>query len=133
MPRPRRLQIANGVYHITNRGLERRNIVHDDFDRQNWLRLLARVAQRCRWRVFAYALLDNHFHLFLRTPEPNLSRGMQDLESGYVSRFNRRHERVGPLFQSRFHDVVVENEGHGWELSRYIHLNSVRAKLAEHP
>jgi REP element-mobilizing transposase RayT len=127
------LEIADGVYHVTNRGLERREIVRTDRDRNTWLRLLHRVATRCDWRVFAFVLLDNHFHLFLRTPKPNLSAGMHDLESGYASLFNRNYERAGPLFQGRFHSVIVETESHSAELSRYVHLNTVRAGLEDQP
>jgi hypothetical protein len=65
-------------------------------------------------------------HLLLRTPQPNLSQGMHDFEGGFASNFNRRHGRVGPVFQGRFHAVVVERDAHAWELSRYIHLNPVR-------
>ncbi|HUG93402.1 MAG TPA: transposase, partial [Planctomycetaceae bacterium] len=107
MPRQPRLQIADGAYHVTNRGLERRDIVRDDSDRREWYRLFDRAAKRCGWRVFAWTLLNNHFHIFLRTPEPNLSEGMHDLQSGYVSLFNLRHQRNGPLFQGRFHGVLV--------------------------
>ena len=129
MPRQPRLNLENGVYHVTQRGLERRDIALTEDDRRQWLRLLDRHATRCGWRVFAYALLSNHFHLFLRTPQPNLSEGMQAFESGYVSLFNRHHERQGPLFQSRFHAVLVEFESHARELTRYVHLNPHRAGL----
>ena len=91
-----------------------------------------RVFQR-RARVFAWVLLDNLFHLFFRIQTPSLSAGMHDFESGYAAVFNRRHERHGPLFQGRFHDVVVENESHAWELTRYVHLNPCRAQLAPRP
>jgi REP element-mobilizing transposase RayT len=130
---PERFPIENGLFHVTNRGVDRRGIVLDDHDREEWLRLLDRNATRCGWRVFAFALLDNHFHLYLRTPHANLSTGMRDFESGYATLFNRRHEREGHLFQSRFHAVIVENDGHSWELTRYIHLNSLRAGLTEDP
>ena len=133
MPRQPRLNIANGVYHLTQRGVEKRDIVADDEDRREWLRLLGRNATRCGWRVFAYALMTNHFHIFLRTPQPNLSAGMHAFESGYVSLFNRRHERMGPLFQGRFRAVLVEQETHGRVLSRYVHLNPFRAGLTPHP
>lgn len=76
MHRSPRYEVADGIYHVMNRGVQRGNIVCDDEDRREWLRLLGRAAGRCRWRVFAWALLDNHFHLFLRTPLPNLSAGM---------------------------------------------------------
>ena len=133
MARKPRLNIPNGVYHVINRGLERRAIVHDDHDRQVWLRLFARVAVRRHWRVFAYALVENHFHLFLRTPNGDLSDGMHDFQSGYATQFNQRHDRVGPLFQGRFKAVLVECERYGWELSRYVHLNPVRAGLCRDP
>ncbi len=133
MSRPLRMEMENGLYHVTTRGWERRDIVDGDRDREDWLRLLDRVATRSNWRVFSWVLMSNHFHLFLRTPEPNLSAGMHDLNSGYASLFNRRHQRVGSLFQGRFNAVLVENETHAWELSRYVHLNPVRAKMVHLP
>ena len=102
MPRKPRLNIPNGVYHVTQRGLEKRDIVRDDTDRKEWLRLFNRQATQCLWRVFAYALLDNYFHIFLRTPQPNLSDGMQAFLSGYATLFNKRYGRNGPFFQGRF-------------------------------
>jgi REP element-mobilizing transposase RayT len=128
-----RYPIENGLFHVTNRGVDRRDIVLDDNDRHTWLRLLDRNAARCGWRVFAFALLDNHFHLYLRTPRANLSTGMRDFESAYVNQFNPRHVREGHLFQGRFHAVIVENDSHSWELTRYIHLNSLRAGLFKDP
>ena len=133
MARPLRIEMADGVYHVTSRGLERREIVRDDRDRARWLEMLGEVAARREWRVLAWALMDNHFHLFLRTPRPDLSAGMHDLNSGYATRFNRRHGRVGPLLQGRFKAIIVESRYHYWELSRYVHLNPVRAGLAANP
>ena len=133
MSRQPRLNMAEGVYHVTQRGLERCDIVLSDADRHNWWRLFDRHATRCGWRVFADALLDNHFHIFLRTPQPNLSEGMHAFESGYVTLFNRRHERTGPLFQGRFGAVLVEYETQARVLSRYVHLNPHRAGLDRQP
>ena len=133
MARPLRIEMANGLYHVTARGWERRSIVDGDRDREDWLRLLDRVATRLNWRVFSWVLMSNHFHLFLRTPEPNLSAGMHDLNSGYASLFNRRHRRVGSLFQGRFKAILVEDQTHAWELSRYVHLNPVRARMVVLP
>ncbi|NLF67956.1 MAG: hypothetical protein GX575_02760 [Candidatus Anammoximicrobium sp.] len=98
MARPLRIDIENGLYHVTSRGWEQRLVVRDDRDRQRWLELLDRVATRCGWRVFAWVLMNNHFHLYLRTPRPNLSAGMHDLNSllwrrGYPSRPSRRWSR----------------------------------------
>lgn len=133
MARPLRIDIADGVYHVTSRGLERRRIVRDDADRERWVRLLDRVAARRQWRVYAWVLLDNHFHLFLRTPSADLSPGMHDLNAGYASGFNRRWGRHGPLFQGRFRGILVQRDYHYWELSRYVHLNPVVAGLVADP
>ena len=133
MARPLRIAMADGVYHVTSRGLERRQIVRDDRDRHRWLAQLDEVARRRRWRVLAWALMDNHFHLFVRTPKPDLSAGLHDVNSAYATCFNRRHGRHGPLFQGRFKAILVEREHHYWELSRYIHLNPVRAGLVDDP
>jgi len=133
MARLLRYDVANSVHHVTNRGLERRDIVRDDQDRHEFVRLLDRTANRYGWRVFAWVLMDNHFHLFFRIPTPSLSAGMHDFESGYAAQFNRRNQRQGPLFQGRFHDVVVESESHSWELSRYVHLNPCRAGIVSRP
>ena len=133
MARPLRIEMENGLYHVTARGWEQRVIVDSDLDREDWLRLLDRVATRSNWHIFAWVLMSNRFHLFLRTPEPNLSARMHDLNSGYASLFNRRYRRVGSLFQGRFKAILVEDQSHAWELSRYIHLNPVRANMVDLP
>jgi REP element-mobilizing transposase RayT len=133
MARPLRIDVEDGLYHVTSRGWERRVVARDERDRQRWLELLDRVATRCGWRVFAWVLMGNHFHLYLRTPQANLSAGMHDLNSGYASYFNRRHRRCGALFQGRFKAVLVEDESHGLELTRYVHLNPVRAGIVRRP
>jgi len=133
MARPLRIDIPHGIYHVTSRGLERRPIVSDDLDRQNWTDLLARVALRRNWRVYAWALMENHYHLFLRVPHADLSQGMHDLNSAYVTVYNRRHQRCGPLLQGRFKGILVQNKYHYWELTRYVHLNPVRAGFTRNP
>jgi putative transposase len=133
MARPLRLEFADAVHHVMSRGIEGRRICADDLDRNIWLDILARAAERFRWRVFAYALLDNHFHLFVRTPEGALSPGMRQLNGDYAGYFNRRHGRLGPLMQGRYKSVLVEGAGHWAELSRYVHLNPVRAGLVKRP
>ena len=127
MPRRLRIELPGGLYHVTNRGVDRMDIVRNDDDRREWFRLLNRVATRCGWRVFAHVLMTNHFHLFLKLHEPNLSSGLHDLQSGYATLFKTNHERTGPVFQGRFHAVLVKSEDHAWSQSRYIHLNPCRA------
>jgi len=133
MARPLRIAIPDGAYHVTTRGLERRRIVRTNVDRSRWVDLLDVVCRRYGWHVFAWALMKNHFHLFLRTPQADLSSGMHDLNAGYVSWFNRKHHRCGPLFQGRFKAVLVERDHHYWELTRYVHLNPVRAGVVARP
>jgi putative transposase len=82
MATPLRIELPDGVYHVTSRGLERREIVCDDRDRRKWLELLAAVDTRRRWRVFAWVHMGNHYHLFLQTPDADLLAGMHDLNWG---------------------------------------------------
>lgn len=91
------------------------------------------MVKRFRWRCHAYFLMDNHIHLLIDTPQPNLSRGMRQLNGVYTQRFNRRHRQVGHLFQGRFQAILVEQEGYLLELARYIVLNPVRAKMVKTP
>ncbi|MEX0878675.1 MAG: transposase [Thermoanaerobaculia bacterium] len=133
MARPLRLEFAGAVWHITSRGNERKEIFRDDEDRALFLRLLARMANRFTWRIHAFVLMGNHYHLLLDTPEPTLSRGMRELNGIYTQRFNRRHERVGHLMQGRFKGILVQRDSHLLELTRYVVLNPVRAGLATGP
>ena len=131
MARPLRLDHAGAVWHLTSRGNERREIFREDEDRERFLRILAGVVKRFRWRVHAYVLMGNHYHLLVDTPEPTLSRGMKHLNGVYTQSFNRRHRRVGHLLQGRFKAILVERESHLLELTRYVVLNPVRAGMTE--
>jgi REP element-mobilizing transposase RayT len=127
MARPLRIEIPGGWYHVTARGNERRAIWRDDRDRRHFLALLEKFVERFRVSVHAYVLMDNHYHLLLRTGESNLSRAMQWLGVSYTVYFNRRHRRAGHLFQGRFHALLME-EDVAWEVSRYVHLNPIRLR-----
>lgn len=127
MARQLRLEFAGALYHLTARGNERQEIFRDNGDRQHFLAVLAREVRQLRWRLHAYCLMGNHYHLLVETPEPNLARGMKRLNSVYSQRFNQHHNRVGHLFQGRYHSVLVQKESYLLELSRYIVLNPVRA------
>ena len=130
MVRPLRLELAGALWHVTSRGNERRAMFRDDDDRMLFQRLLAVGVRRYGWRLHAYVLMGNHYHLLLETPEPNLSPGMHWINSTYAQKFNLRHERVGHLMQGRFKAILVEKERHLLELVRYVVLNPVRAGLA---
>jgi putative transposase len=129
MARPLRIDRVDGRYHASSRGNERKAIYRDDRDRTHFLELLSELRERFGVQVQAYVLMENHFHLLVETPEANLSRAMQWLNVSYSLWFNRRHDRVGHLFQGRFKAVLVENLG-GWQqIARYVHLNPVRITI----
>jgi REP element-mobilizing transposase RayT len=127
------MEFAGAVWHVTSRGNEQRPIFRDDHDRQAFLDDLARVIDRLRWRLHAFVLMTNHYHLLMETPETTMSRGMRELNGVYSQRFNRRHRRVGHLMQGRFKAILVEKEAHLLELTRYVVLNPVRAGMVARP
>jgi len=133
MARSLRVEFAGAIYHVTSRGNARQDIVRDDADREKWLDWLRRTVETYGWRLHAFALMRNHDHLFVETPEPNLSAGMQYFNGSYTSYFNRRHRRCGHLFQGRFKGHLIEQQGYFLEVSRYIHLNAVRARAVARP
>lgn len=126
MARALRIDIRDGWYHITNRGLDRQRIFEDTRDYGHFLELLGEMHERYLVRVHAYVLMANHYHLLIQTPEANASQAMQWLNMSYSLWFNCRHNRVGPLFQGRFQSVLIEGDG-AWVLEAcfYLHLNPV--------
>jgi putative transposase len=133
MARPLRIEYDGALYHVTSRGNERKAIFKDDTDRELFLSTLAQVTERFHWTCHAYCLMDNHYHLVIETPDGNLSKGMRQLNGVYTQTFNRRHHRVGHLFQGRFKGILVQKESHYLEVCRYVVLNPVRAKAVKHP
>jgi putative transposase len=133
MPRPPRLQIAGGTFHITSRGNRRQSIYHDDLDRKLFLILRDRVIRRFGWNMQAWCLMTNHFHLLITTPAPNLSAGMHLLNGEYAKYFNERHSCDGHLFERRFGSRFVDTEEYLADVLRYIAFNPVEAGLCAHP
>ena len=131
MPRQARLDAPGTLHHVIVRGLERGAIVRDDIDRDAFVVRLGDVAQATGTAIYAWALLPNHAHLLLRSGPAGLPRFMRRLLTGYAINFNRRHQRVGYLFQNRYKSIVCEEDAYFRELVRYIHLNPIRAKLVE--
>lgn len=129
MARPLRLEYPGALYHVTSRGDRREPIYDDDGDRTNWLEVLSKVCQRFNWRVHAYCLMDNHYHIVIETPEGNLSKGMRQLNGVYTQCYNRQHDRVGHVFQGRYKAILVDKENYLLELCRYVVLNPVRAHM----
>ncbi|HVE66611.1 MAG TPA: transposase [Thermoanaerobaculia bacterium] len=133
MVRPLRLEFPGALYHVISRGNERGPIFVDDLDRFDFLDLLGSVVLKETFRLHAYCLLGNHYHLLVETPEGRISRGMHQLNARYAQRFNRRHDRCGHLFEGRFKAIIVQRQLHLLELHRYIVLNPVRAGLVLRP
>lgn len=133
MARPLRIEFPGAIYHLTARGNAREAIFRDEADRDLFLDALGQVVTRFAWLCHAYCLMDNHYHLLIETPEGNLSPGMRQLNGVYTQRVNRRHARVGHVFQGRFKAILVERERYLLELARYIVLNPVRAKMVKNP
>jgi REP element-mobilizing transposase RayT len=131
MARQVRIEYEGALYHVMARGNQGQGIFVDDLDRKVWLETVAEGWGKAGWKVHAYVLMGNHYHLLLETPEDNLVEGMKWLQGTYTQRYNSRHSVFGHLFQGRYKALVVE-QGQGnyfGVVSTYIHLNPARAGL----
>ncbi|WP_221892307.1 transposase [Teredinibacter haidensis] len=126
---PLRIEYAGALYHVTARGNAQSDIFLCDEHRQAFLSLLANACQRYEWLCCAYCLMDNHYLLLIETPAATLSKGMKYINDTYTQPFNRFHKRVAHVFQGRYNAILVEKDAYLLELSRYIVLNPVRARM----
>ncbi len=133
MTRPLRIQYPGAYYHVTSRGNERKNIFRKAGDRKQFLLYLKSAYLRYGAVIHVFCLMDNHYHLLLETPKGNLSQIMLHINGAYTNYFNIKHKRRGHLFQGRYKAIVIEADSYAGELSRYIHLNPVRASLIDVP
>jgi putative transposase len=133
MPRTARRELAEGVHHVTCRGNGKQRVFLRPADRLIFLRFLRQAVARCRWECLTYCLMDNHYHLLVRTPEPNLGLGMHRLNGRYAQLFNQRHRRTGHLWEQRYHSVLLTENAHLAQTIGYIALNPVRAGLCDRP
>lgn len=131
MARPLRVEYPGAFYHVINRGNAGESIYGNDRDREKFLEYLGKAVERFGIRVHTYCLMTNHYHFLIETPEANLSRAIQWLNVSYASYFNRKRQRRGHLFQGRFKSILVDADAYLKHLSRYIHLNPVRANMVE--
>jgi putative transposase len=129
MARKLRIQYAGAMYHLINRGNYRRDLFVSPGEATAFLETVKEAKNRMGWRVFAYALMRNHYHLAIETTEPNLAEGMHWLQGTWANRFNRFRQESGQLFQGRYRAVLVENITSMAKVVDYIHLNPVRAKI----
>jgi putative transposase len=133
VPRKPRLHYPGALYHVISRGNNRQATFLTDQDYQAFLTRLQKLKARVPFRLFAYCLMPNHFHLLLEVAEEPLAKIMQRILTGYTLYFHRTHRRGGHLFQGRYKAFLCQRESYLLELVRYIHLNPVRARLAASP
>ena len=133
MARPLRIEFPGAIYHVTTRGDRRETIFEDDHDRHAFLTVVGQAMERFDAVVLAYCLMDNHYHLVIHTRRANLSRLMQHLNGVYTQAYNRRHRKVGHLFQGRFKGILVDENAYMLEVCRYVDLNPVRARIVRDP
>lgn len=133
MPRPTRVSYNGAIYHVTIHGNNDEMVFRDNQDYSTYLEQLTRMLGRHAISLLAYGLMTNHIHLVVRTPQANISAGMQWLHGCYAALFNRRHGRRGHLFRDRFFSTVVDSDEYLLESTRYIHSNPVRAGLVPRP
>jgi putative transposase len=129
MPRLARLDAPGVLHHVMGRGIEKRKIFISDEDREDFISRLAVLGEKQAIKIYAWALLPNHFHLLCKTYKWPLATSMKKLLTGYVVNFNRRHKRHGHLFQNRYKSIVCQEDNYLLELVRYIHLNLLRAGI----
>src|SRR4030065_2123516 len=129
MSRQARLDAPGTLHHVMARGIEGTNIFRTDKDRDDLLDRLSAQCEAEALKVYAWALIPNHFHLLVRTGNHPLFQSMRKVLTGYVVRFNRRYKRQGHLFQNRYKSIVCEEDPYLLELTRYIHLNPLRAGM----
>lgn len=133
MARPLRIEYDGAVYHVTARGNERKPIFKDDKDRLLFFDIMNQIKKRYNWLCHTYCLMNNHYHLMIETPDGNLSHGMRQLNGVYTQAFNKKHKRVGHIFQGRYKAILIQKESHLLEVCRYVVLNPVRARAVKKP
>jgi REP element-mobilizing transposase RayT len=133
MSRPLRIEFPGAVYHVTSRGDRREPIFDDDADREALLGVITQAMSRFDAQMLAYCLMGNHYHFVLHTRQANLSLLMRHVNGVYTQRFNRRHGKVGHLFQGRFKAILVDRDAYLLEVCRDVELNPVRAQMVASP
>ncbi len=133
MARPLRIEYRGAFYHVMSRGNERKAVFREDADYNLFLKTLEDSSDLYKVLIHAYCLMPNHLHLLIQTQHANLSQFMKRLLGVYTIRFNRKHKRHGHLFQGRYKAILIDQDSYFLQLSRYIHLNPIKAGLAKTP
>jgi len=133
MARPLRIEYEGAYYHITARGNEKRKIYFTKSDYEKFKGYLAEAKKKYGIIIHSYVLMSNHYHLIIQTPEANLSKAMHYINGSYTTYTNIKRNRSGHLFQGRYKAILIDRDNYLLELSRYLHLNPVRAGMVNRP
>lgn len=133
MARPLRIEYEGAFYHVTCRGNERKKIYFGRSDYDKFRSYLKDAQAKYGYVLHGYVLMPNHYHLLIETPEANLSKCMHFINGSYTNYINKKRKRSGHLFQGRYKGIVLDRDEYLLELSRYIHLNPVRANVVKKP
>jgi REP element-mobilizing transposase RayT len=131
MARPLRIEYPDAWYHVMNRGRRAEHIFLEETDYKSFVELLMESVELWNFRIAAYCLMPNHYHLVVQTPDANLSRCMRHINGIYTQRFNRSHRCDGQLFRGRYKSIVVDADNYLLQLVRYIHRNPIRSAIVE--
>ncbi len=130
MPRKERIT-EPGIYHIINRGVERRDIFNEHTDYEFFLELLLKLSKDFDVIIHNYALMTNHYHILLETKKNNLSKAVQFLNDKYAKYYNKKYNRVGHLWQGRYKSYVLYDDAHFWVVAKYIERNPIKANMVQ--
>ena len=133
MSRSPRIGFPGAWYHVMNRGAGKNNIYTSEEDYHLFLAVLNDTISYFDIELHAYCLMNNHYHLLIHTPLANISKAMQYLGSAYTRKYNQNHRSDGPIFRGRFKSILVDDDSYLLHLSRYIHLNPVKAHITKEP
>lgn len=133
MARKTRIEFEGALYHVIVRGNQKRKVFKSDEDFRFYLDILGRYKSRYPFALYAYVLMTNHIHLFIETRTIPLNKILQGINQSYTMNFNRKYKTVGHLFQGRYKSILCEKETYLLALVKYIHLNPVRARIAQNP
>ena len=133
MARKPRVEFDGALYHVIVRGNQRNRTFQDDQDRRAYLERVESYRQRYGFRLYAYVLMSNHVHMLMETKNVPLSKIMQGIQGSYTQKYNRRHRKVGHLFQGRYKAILCDRHAYWLELVRYIHLNPGRLRVPDNP
>lgn len=129
MARQQRMQYEGAWYHVMNRGAGQKYILQQQHNKETFLELLNEIHIKYGIEFHAYCLMDNHYHLLLRTPHSNIAIGMKYLQSMFTRIYNKKINSDGPIFRSRYKSILIESTNSILQVCRYIHLNPLEANI----